>query len=420
MDIGLISRQYSEYVTEATSDELTIIVSEKYAQHALQITRWQLKLLGIWPLSLKSSLFDRILTNFIIMICLFLLMFIIVPGCLFTYVKVEDLNVRIKLTGALSFCVMAIIKYCSLLSKRQDINNCVNHLIYDWKKITSINDRTIMINSAEFGRWGSIICAIFMYSGGIFYAVILPCVSPTVQNDQNVTIKPLAYPSYYVWFEPQENVTYVIIFLLHCCCAIVMHSVTSTTCSVAVVFAMHACGQLKIVTSPLKNLINRTSTKYQQLDEILPDIIRHHTSTLRFIENIEKILNQICLVEVGGCTLNICFLGYYFLMEWEDNDAIGIMTYTILLMSFTFNIFLFCYIGDLLTDECRKVGDSTYMINWYKIPSKNLRQLLLVFMTAQNPVTITAGKFIDLSLKNFCTVIRTAVAYLNFLRKFME
>lgn len=47
MDIRLISRRYSEYVTEATSKELKIIVNEKYAQRALQITRWQLKLLGI-------------------------------------------------------------------------------------------------------------------------------------------------------------------------------------------------------------------------------------------------------------------------------------------------------------------------------------------------------------------------------------
>nr|AQN78481.1 olfactory receptor 79 [Meteorus pulchricornis] len=416
MDAELIpSLKYASQTTPERSG----IDSDVEAHHALQITRWQLKLLGIWPLSLNSSGFEKMFTNVKIILCSFLLVFIIVPGGLFTYVIIKDFNVRIKLTGALSFCVMAIMKYASLLMRRQEIDNCIRHLLFDWRQVTSANSRIIMKNCAEFGRWGSIICAIFMYSGGIFYAVILPCVTPSTENEQNVTIKPLAYPSYYVWIESQENIAYIVIFSTHCCCAIVMHSITSTTCSVAVVFSMHACGQLKIVTSPLSKLIN-ASKKTVRADRILPEVIEHHTNTLRFIDNIEKILNKSCLVEVGGCTLNICLLGYYFLLEWEDSDAIGIMTYTILLMSFTFNIFLFCYIGDLLTEECRKVGDAVYMIDWLEMSGNNIRQLILILITAQNPITITAGKFIDLSLVNFCTVIRTSLAYLSFLRKFIE
>ncbi|KAK0168485.1 hypothetical protein PV327_002277 [Microctonus hyperodae] len=418
MDIKVLLRKRSKYVLEMNLQNFKI-VNEESAERALQVTRWQLKLLGIWPLYSKSSNFDYILKKFIIAICTFLLIFIFIPGCLFTYIEIEDLNMKIKLTGVMSFCMMGILKYYSLLSQRQYIADCIEHINFDWKKITSINDRTIMIDCAEFGRWGSIICAIFMYSSGVFYAIILPCISLIVQNDQNITIKPLAYPSYYVWINPQEDVTYAIIFFLHCCCALVMHSITSTACSIAVVFAMHACGQLKIVTHPLKNLVDEPF-KQQRLDKILPSIIQHHTSTLRFIDNMKIILNRICLVEVGGCTMNICFLGYDFLLEWKDSDAIALLTYIILLISFIFNIFLFCYIGDILTDECQKVDDTTYMVNWYKMSSKNQQQLLLIFMASQNPVTITAEKFIDLSLPSFCTIIRTSAAYLSFLRKCME
>ncbi|KAK0096366.1 hypothetical protein PV326_005680 [Microctonus aethiopoides] len=402
MDIKVLLRKRSKCISEVTLQNLKI-VNEESAERALKVTRWQLKLLGIWPLYSKSSNFDYILTKFIITICTFLLIFILIPGCLFTYLEIEDLNMRIKLTGVISFCIMGILKYYSLLSQRKYIADCIEHIIFDWKKITSIDDRIVAINYAEFGRWGSIICAIFMYSSGMFYAIILPCVALIDQNEQNITIKPLAYPSYYLWIDPQEDVTYTIIFFLHCCCALVMHSITSTACSVAVVFAMHACGQLKIVTSPLKNLVNEPF-RHRRLDKILPNIIQHHTNTLRFIDNMKIILNRICLVEVGGCTINICFLGYDFLLEWNDSDAIAILTYIILLTSFTFNIFLFCYIGDILTDECQKVGDAAYMIDWYKMSSKNQQQLLLIFMTSQNPVTITAEKFIDLSLPNFCAV----------------
>lgn len=274
-----LKRQYLNLPT--TSKAQPIDIYKTNAQHALQITRWHLKLLGIWPLSQKSSIFEKIFTNIIFIICLFLLMFLFIPGILFIYVKVKDPLVRIKLAGALSFCAMALIKYYSLFLRRQDIANCIKHLVFDWEKVSSIEDRMIMINYAKFGRWGSIVCAIFMYSGGVFYAGILPCVSPTIKDENNITIKPIAYPSYYGLFDPQDNIIYVIIFFIHCCCAIVMHTITSVSCNIAVVFAVHACGQLKILINPLNNFVNDTSG-IQRFEETLSNTIGHHIRTLRY------------------------------------------------------------------------------------------------------------------------------------------
>lgn len=37
--------------------------------------------------------------------------------------------------------------------------------------------------------------------------------------------------------------------------------------------------------------------------------------------------------------------------EWENQNTVSTMTYCILLISFIFNIFIFCYIGELLTEQ---------------------------------------------------------------------
>lgn len=37
--------------------------------------------------------------------------------------------------------------------------------------------------------------------------------------------------------------------------------------------------------------------------------------------------------------------------EWENSDAVAIFTYFILLISLTFNILIFCYIGELIVEE---------------------------------------------------------------------
>lgn len=44
------------------------------------------------------------------------------------------------------------------------------------------------------------------------------------------------------------------------------------------------------------------------------------------------------------------------------------------------------------------------MIDWYRLPEKKALGLTLTIATAQNPITITAGKVFNLSLNGFCTV----------------
>ncbi|KAK0173646.1 hypothetical protein PV328_006812 [Microctonus aethiopoides] len=378
--------------TNIRSNEFRNISFDADARFALQINRLLLKPLGIWPATKESSFIENSIATVLVIICSFLLAFIMLPG-LFLLIKVESVATKIRLTGPLSFCLMAVMKYRSLIYGHAYLSDCIKQVVADWCELKSSNDRDIMISYAKYGRVGATICAFFMYGGGVFYAIILPHLSGNIKNSNNETIRPFAYPSYYGFFDPQESPAYEIIFSLHCCCAFVMHSITSATCSLAVVFVMHACGQLEIIIHWLGDLVSN--------HERFSMIIQKHVQTLN---NVEKVLCEICLVEVVGCTLGICLLGYYLMLQWEESDAIGIMTYTILLISYTFNILLYCYIGERLTEQCKKVGETTYMIEWHRLPEKKALGLKLTIVTAQNPVIITAGKLVDLSLNSFCHV----------------
>lgn len=66
------------------------------------------------------------------------------------------------------------------------------------------------------------------------------------------------------------------------------------------------------------------------------------------------------------------------------------------------------------------MGVTTYMTDWCEISGKNSRQLTLIILIAQNPIIITAGKLINLSLVNFLTVrinnlfLHYFIQYFNF------
>jgi len=120
-----------------------------------------------------------------------------------------------------------------------------------------------------------------------------------------------------------------------------------------------------------------------------------------FISLTDKVLREISIVEIVGCTLNMCFLGYYSLtvcilykkyvskriamskinvydlqyihsrqymrtvymsnieiftfQEWETKETTSYITYIVLLISLTFNIFIFCYIGELVAEKVKSL-----------------------------------------------------------------
>ncbi|KAK0086497.1 hypothetical protein PV325_003065 [Microctonus aethiopoides] len=378
------------------------------AQLTIRMNRWLLKPLGAWPLEKDSSVIEKSLAAILIIIWSFVLAFKLIPD-IPLLIKVKNLSKSLKITGPLNHCIMSMIKYHSLISEQQILVDCINEIISDWRELKSKNDRNIMINNAKYGRVGTTICVLFTYSSGIFFTIIVPLVAGNIVDVNNQTIRPLPYPGYYKFFDHQQSPAYEIIFFLQCSCAYVRHTVTCATCSLAIVFGMHAYGQLEIIIGWLKDLVDEERTK-EDLNRRFSMIIQKHVRTL----------NRICLVEIMGSTLNMCLVGYNIMAHWNQNDAMGAVAYALLLTSFVFNIFVLCYIGELLTDQCKKVGETAYMIDWYRLPERKALGLVLTIATAQNPVIMTAGKFINLSLSSFCNVIQSSGAYLNLLRTFMD
>jgi len=95
-------------------------------------------------------------------------------------------------------------------------------------------------------------------------------------------------------------------------------------------------------------------------------------------------MRQICFVELVGCTFNLCMLGYYTItvylkfkgkcvrdhllllvililnyyfilsfQEWHEESINTIITYIMVLTAMMFNIFIFCFIGELVSDQVK-------------------------------------------------------------------
>ncbi|XP_076177138.1 odorant receptor 13a-like [Ptiloglossa arizonensis] len=388
---------------------------ENDINYVLQMCRWVLKFLGIWPLVYsRTSKVEKVISVALLITCFSDLLFsLIPPGCYIIFEE-NSMNTRVKLLGPVGFCLSSTLKYCYLVLKGKVFAQCIVHVERDWRIVDNTKHRNIMLKHASISRNLIALCATFLCTGGMSFQIMTQFFSKG-KIKGNYTARPMMYPGYDTLFDTQSSPTYEIIFTIHCFSGFIKYGVTTAAFSLAVIFVTHICGQIRIQIARLEYLVKSKLTKGTHRDP-LANIVRDHVEVLRFSRYIEEALREICLAEIVESTLIICLLEYYCLMEWENSDAIAIITYFILLTSFIFNILIFCYIGETLTEECSQIGPASYEVEWYKLAPKEACDLILLSTVSLYPPKLTAGKIFELSLCTFGSVLQTSVVYLNLLR----
>ncbi|XP_032669717.1 odorant receptor 24a-like isoform X1 [Odontomachus brunneus] len=373
---------------------------KQYSDYSLQLNRWFLKPIGIWPSSTSK---EKMLSRGIQFTCYSLITFVVVPSVLYIFFEDEDVDIRVKAIGPVSHWFMGAMNYLSLLLRGDEIRRCIEHMELDWQLVNRVEDREVMLRNAKFGRFIAGFCAVFMHCGVFSYSMIKSMsLLVIVIGNQTIMIPRLPCPFYSNFLDTTVTLTNQIVLMIQFLSGFIVNSITVGACSLAAVFAMHACGQFSVLFLWLNELVgDDTEDKDKLVKYKLANIVQHHLRVLSFVSCIEQVMYQICLVQLVGCTLNMCMIGYYSLTEWDTEDTKNLVTYGILFVSVTFNIFIFCYIGELLSEQCKKVGETAYLTEWYRLPQKTALSLVLIISRSSAVIKMTAGKLIELSLATF-------------------
>lgn len=179
-------------------------------------------------------------------------------------------------------------------------------------QVELFRDRELMLKYGNMSRNLTIICLVFVYTGGSIYHTVLPYAIGTYIDENNRTIRPLVYPTYSALIDVQKSPVYELVYVVHCMCGYVIYSVTISVCGLAALFATHICGQIEIALSRLDNLVDREQNSNPR--GRLIEIIEHHLRTLRFSAKVEVILQEVCFLEFLSSTCVICMVEYYCIM----------------------------------------------------------------------------------------------------------
>ncbi|CAD6201193.1 GSCOCT00013980001.2-RA-CDS [Cotesia congregata] len=408
-----LSKSETEKILTPKNNNRTDV--EIYVKH----TRWLFFILGLWPFMFYTLTRHKLCLAVVIqIICYITLFFAIIPSFYHMFWYDKSVNVKIALFGPTGVSVACVFKYFAITYHLKNIKECLKQIQKDWEMTTNKNDWEIMVNYAKKGNNVTFFCITVMYGGGVSHQSVAPFLpgSPTTLL-RNSSDRPLLYPTsmFDPYFNTQKSPIYETFYLSHILMGVVVCTMMISTCNLGAILVTHICGQIEIIIRRLQNL-----EKYQSNGEnfyhSLSAIIQRHNKVIKLSLYTEQILRQVCLVEVVAATLFICMDEYYCLLAWKNNNQIGLTIYSILLVAFIFNIYIFCHIGELLKQQFGKIGDSIYAINWYNFSQKNSSNLIMMIAISQNPQKITAGGLFELSFKGFSSVLKTSVAYLNILR----
>ncbi|XP_076675730.1 LOW QUALITY PROTEIN: uncharacterized protein LOC143372939 [Andrena cerasifolii] len=399
------------------------------SNYSLQLNRWYLKPIGAWPSSSATTRHQRFVSIVLNILCYCSISFTVIPCILHIVLEDEDIQKKLRILGPLSHWFVGGMNYTTLLLRSKEIRYCVEHIEMDWRIMTRAKDQSVMVKNAKFGRYVAIFCAGFMQGGVLCYCIVTALSSEVIRVGNGTRVVHLLPCAFYkkllnVDGSPMNEIVLASQFLS----GFIVNSSAVAAFSLAAVFAAHACGQLNILMIWVTEYVNesREHNKGANINEV-GVVVEHHLRILRnikdtpwilswyisviivyincsFISRIEDVMHRICFLELFRCTLDICMLGYYILTDWPARDFQNVTTSVMLLCSVTFNIFIFCYIGEVLTEQCSKVGEVVYMTDWYYLPYKNILDLIMIIARSSVVIKITAGKLFHMSIYTFADV----------------
>nr|AXM05148.1 odorant receptor [Campoletis chlorideae] len=398
-------------------------VSEKLAsrgtmEYSVRYLRCLLRMLGVWPLVAggNPSQLDKLIGTIMRPVALFYSTLVLLPMFAEVAAQRAPREELISLVAPLAYQAFNVMKHFFLLLRIDIIKTSLKHMEIDWENIDNDKDRGIMVKSIQEANKLAIIITISMYVGGTLHNFILPALADSYVNEFNETIRVLCFPGGDFFLDVQANVVFEIVFVTYWMSDMFVVTVSMALFTLALILLRHSCGQIQILISNLGNLVDPDQDIIVIMENSIGPIVRHHARLLTFSMHIEKILKEVCAMEVICDTLILCFLGYVCIMDISNYDLTTIFTYVMLLVTIAFNLYLYCQIGEVLKEEYQNVGAAAYMIDWYKLPTKASLDLIMIMNMSAQPRQLTAGGMMELSRTSYVSIMKTSFAYLNMLR----
>ncbi|XP_039308656.1 odorant receptor 13a-like [Solenopsis invicta] len=373
-------------------------------EYACGWNRYTMTILGIWPAnrSLSQASSYIVLAPVLIMLC-----FICVPqSANLPYVWSDfDLLVDNLSIGNVTITI-SMLKTIIFWSNGGSLRTLLLYMSRDWNTIVDKRNRKTMLGIANFSRKLSIRSTVLVVTVVIAFVVSRFI---EIRRSGRILFFNVRLP-YNATISPIYELTLVGQFGGSISAAV---SYTAVDTFIATL-VLHVCGQLSNLRYELTNLCANTKAEFQMK---LGNIVRKHEHLNRFAETIEDCFNMMLLLQMLGCSVQLCFqcLQAFMALMGEINEVV----FTQLGFLFIYvgyiliQLYLYCYIGEKLLIESTQIAYAAYDCSWYNLSAREARSLMNIMYRARSPLQISAGGFCCFNRELYSEILKRSVAYMS-------
>ncbi|XP_019886671.2 uncharacterized protein LOC105277517 isoform X2 [Ooceraea biroi] len=378
---------------------------------AIELNRFGLKLIGLWPeidKAVKTSYISDLRAYMIFII----ITFVTTIPLMRSLIRVrDDILLVIENLQFILPIMMVLLKFLIMRWKQTALLSILNMMANDWIAFKLDTQRNVMMKWARIARL-IVTCGYMLTGFGIIVVTIFPYCGLPFRHLSNLTDrdKQLPIEAYYFYNtdpSPQFELTFLIQAMTMFLIAIIYISVDAFLGLVI----LHTCGQLENFKYQLVSMVASDN-----FDGALRNSVITHVRLIRFTNTIEDIFALMMLGLVFYFGIVFCLYGFLLLSVITDKRSdVSFSQICYVIVSVTMllaHTFLYCGAGEIM---CDALYEAICDLDWYKLDSRQSRNLILLMIRASEPFRITAGKVIPLTMTTFCSLLKTSAGYISFL-----
>ncbi|XP_025153013.1 odorant receptor 13a [Harpegnathos saltator] len=360
--------------------------------------------MGLWPeernFSQASSY--RVLAPVISMLC-----FICVPQSINLFFIWGDFDLMLEnLSMANITITISLLKTVAFWSKGRPLKSLVTSMSRDWNTIVSKQDRSTMLDIACTSRSLSRNSVLLVQFVVVMYITLRFFM---IRHNGRQLFFPAYFP--YNW---TNSPSYELTFLAQFVATMYAANTYTAVDTFIAMLVLHTCGQLSNLRRELTGL---QAVRRAEFRGKLGNIVRKHEYLNRFAGTIEDSFNKMLLMQMLGCSLQVCVQCLQALTSVID-EANELVIFQFIFLVFyviyiLLQLYLYCYIGERLLIESTKIGYAAYDCNWYNLSPHEARSLMIIMCRTRSPLHISAGGFCSFNRELYSEILKRSVAYMS-------
>ncbi|OAD59748.1 Putative odorant receptor 85b [Eufriesea mexicana] len=188
----------------------------------------------------------------------------------------------------------------------------------------------------------------------------------------------------------------------------------ATSIALIAALMLHVGSQIDLLCQKLSQISHNSGKRSQRA--LMFDVVIRHQRIIQLSKNIETIFTFISLCQFLSNMLVICFISFILVVSIHmEQTTVLIMKCLPYYIAINCEAFILCYTGEYLTSKSETITKSVYNILWYNLGPQDARVIILILLRSQKLLTLTAGKFVSLSLEVFTNMLKACVSYVSVL-----